>query len=99
MEIWKGARISLIMAVSVLIINYTIGLTIGAIVGYYGGVLDLLFDRLVEIILSIPFLSLLMLLTLRFGNSMWVIVVAFTATGWIGPYGTGRLQFYRFKNR
>lgn len=99
LEIWKGARISLIMAVSVLIINYTIGLTIGAIVGYYGGVLDLLFDRLVEIILSIPFLSLLMLLTLRFGNSMWVIVVAFTATGWIGPYGTGRLQFYRFKNR
>lgn len=99
LEIWKGARISLIMAVSVLAINYTIGLTIGAIVGYYGGVLDLLFDRLVEIILSIPFLSLLMLLTLRFGSSMWVVVVAFTATGWIGPYGTGRLQFYRFKNR
>ena len=99
LEVWKGARISLLMAVAVLAINYTVGLTIGAIVGYYGGVLDLLFDRLVEIVLSIPFLSLLMLLTLRFGSAMWVIVVAFTATGWIGPYGTGRLQFYRFKNR
>ena len=99
LEVWKGARISLIMAVSVLAINYTVGLTIGAIVGYYGGVLDLLFDRLVEIVLSIPFLSVLMLLTLRFGTSTWVVVLAFTATGWIGPYGTGRLQFYRFKNR
>lgn len=99
LEVWKGARISLIMAVSVLAINYTIGLTIGAVVGYYGGILDLLFDRLVEIITSIPFLSVLMLLTLRFGSSMWVVVIAFTATGWIGPYGTGRMQFYRFKNR
>ena len=98
-EIWKGARISLIMAVSVLVINYTIGLLIGSIVGYYGGVLDLLFDRVVEILLSIPFLSVLMLLMLSFGPKMWVIVLAFTATGWIGPYGTGRMQFYRFKNR
>lgn len=98
-EIWKGARISLMMAVSVLIINYTIGLLIGSIVGYYGGVLDLLFDRLVELLLSIPFLSVLMLLTLTFGTKTWVVIVAFTATGWIGPYGTGRRQFYRFKNR
>lgn len=99
LEIWKGARISLLMALSVLTINYTIGLLVGAVVGYYGGVLDLLFDRLVEILLSVPFLSVLMLLTLRFGNKLWVVVLAFTATGWIGPYGTGRMQFYRFKNR
>lgn len=41
----------------------------------------------------------LTLLTLRFGNALWVILVAFTATGWISSYGTGRMQFYRFKNR
>lgn len=98
-EIWKGARISLLMALAVLIVNTTIGLTIGAIVGYYGSVLDLIFGRLVEIISSIPFLSVISLLTLRFGSALWVIVVAFTATGWIGAYGTGRMQFYRFKNR
>lgn len=98
-EIWKGARISLIMALLVVIINATIGLTIGSIVGYYGGVLDLLFDRFVEIISSIPFLSVLVLITLRFGTDLWVILLAFTATGWIGSYGTGRMQFYRFKNR
>lgn len=45
-EIWKGARISLTMAISVLVINYTVGLLIGSVVGYYGGVLDLLFSTL-----------------------------------------------------
>lgn len=98
-KIWEGARISLSMAVVILAINTTVGLLIGSIVGYYGGVLDLLFDRLVEVISSIPFLSVLTLLTLRYGNALWVIVLAFTATGWLGSYGLGRLQFYRFKNR
>lgn len=98
-EIWKGARISIMMALLVVVINAIIGLTIGSIVGYYGGVLDLLFDRFVEIVASIPFLSVLTLVTLRWGTDLWVILFAFTATGWLGSYGTGRMQFYRFKNR
>ena len=96
-EIWKGARVSLLMALGVTLINALIGLTLGSIVGYYGGVLDLLFDRFVEIMSSIPFLAVLTLLVLRFGSAEWVIIIAFTATGWIGSYGTGRMQFYRFK--
>lgn len=98
-EIWRGARISIMMALLVVVINAIIGLTIGSIVGYYGGVLDLLFDRFVEIVASIPFLSVLTLVTLRWGTDLWVILFAFTATGWLGSYGTGRMQFYRFKNR
>lgn len=98
-EIWRGARISLLMAVSVIIINTIVGLCVGAIAGYYGGALDMMMDRLVEIVSSIPFLSVLTLLTLRYGTELWVIIFAFTATGWIASYRTGRMQFYRFKNR
>ncbi|AUD65717.1 hypothetical protein BK011_08475 [Tenericutes bacterium MZ-XQ] len=98
-ELWRGARISILMAVAVVMINSIVGLTIGAIAGYYGGLLDLMFDRFVEIVSGIPFLAVLTLLTLRYGSPFWVIVLAFTLTGWIGSYGTGRLQFYRFKNR
>lgn len=98
-EIWLGARISILMALAVVSINAVVGLTIGAIVGYYGGVFDLIMDRVVEIVSSIPFLSVLTLLTLRFGSSVWIIIIAFTATGWIGNYSMGRMQFYRFKNR
>ena len=96
-EIWRGARISLIMAFLVTVINSVIGLLIGSFAGYYGGVFDLLFDRVVEIISALPFLVILTLLILRYGSALWVIVIAFTATGWIGSYGTGRMQFYRFK--
>ena len=98
-SLWVGARISLLMALAVVTINTIVGLTIGSIAGYYGGVLDLVFDRFVEIASGIPFLAVLTLLTLRFGSPFWVVILAFTATGWIGSYGTGRLQFYRFKNR
>ena len=88
-EIWVGARISLLMAVSVMIINSIIGLILGAIAGYYGGAFDLMFARLVEIISSIPFLSVLVLLTLRYGSAFWVIILAFVMQGWIGSYKTG----------
>jgi len=97
--LWSGARISLIMALSVVIINSIIGLTLGAIAGYYGGVFDLIFDRFVEILGGIPFMAVLTLLIIRYGSAMWVIVTAFTLTGWIGSYSMSRMQFYRFKNR
>jgi oligopeptide transport system permease protein len=97
--LWTGARISLIMALAVVVINSLVGLTIGSIAGYYGGTFDLLFDRFVEILGGIPFMAVLTLLIIRYGSQMWVVVMAFTVTGWIGSYGMARMQFYRFKNR
>lgn len=97
--LWQGARISLAMALSIVIINSIIGITIGAISGYYGGTFDLLFDRFVEILSSIPFLAVLTLLIIRFGTTVGIIILAFTVTGWIGSYQMSRMQFYRYKNR
>lgn len=97
--LWKGARISLLIALAVVIINAIIGLILGAISGYYGGTFDLIFGRFVEILSGIPFLAVLTLLIIRFGTPVWVIVLAFTITGWIGSYSMARMQFYRFKNR
>lgn len=98
-ELWNGARISLLMALAIVVINTAVGLTIGAIAGYYGGLFDLLFDRFVEILGGIPFLAVLTLLIIRFGSTTWIIIIAFTVTGWMGAYRTSRMQFYRFKNR
>ena len=97
--LWNGARISLVMAVTVVIINSIVGLTLGAVAGYYGGTFDLFFDRFVEILGGIPFMAVLTLLIIRYGSATWVIVIAFTVTGWIGSYAMARMQFYRFKNR
>ncbi len=97
--LWTGSRISIMIALIVVITNAVVGLTVGAIAGYYGGTFDLIFDRFVDILSSIPFLAVLTILIARFGSQIWVIIIAFTATGWIGSYGSGRIQFYRFKNR
>ena len=97
--LWKGSQISLLIALSVTIINILIGLILGSIVGYYGATLDIVFERIVDILANIPFLVILTLLLLRFGSTFGVIIFAFVSTGWIGSYGTTRIQTYRYKNR
>lgn len=97
--LWVGSRVSILLAIVVVLVNALIGITLGAISGYYGGTFDLLFDRFVDVLGSIPFLAVLTILTARYGSPLWVIVLCFTATGWIGGYGSSRIQFYRFKNR
>ena len=98
-EMWKGLRLSLLIAFAVAITNIFIGIIIGSIMGYYGGTLDLVMDRIIDILAGLPFLAILTLLLLRFGSAPWIIVVAFVMTGWIGISSLTRTQFYRYKNR
>ncbi|MFA7588983.1 MAG: ABC transporter permease [Acholeplasmataceae bacterium] len=96
---WSGARVSLIVAFVVAIVNIIIGVIVGSISGYYGGNVDLIIQRLVEILAGIPFLALISLLVLRWGSSVGVIIIAFVLTGWLGIQGITRTQFYRYKGR
>jgi oligopeptide transport system permease protein len=98
-ELWNGARLSLAIAFGVSVINIVVGLIVGSISGYYGGITDMIIERLSEILSGLPFLAILSLLLLRFGNEPWVVVLAFTATGWLGISRLARSQFYRYKNR
>lgn len=97
--LWMGSRISLLLALLVTIINITIGVTIGSIVGYYGSTLDIVFERIVDIISNIPFMVILTLMLLRYGSGFGVIIFAFVFAGWISSYSTSRIQVYRYKNR
>ncbi len=97
--LWRGSQISLFIALLVTVINVVIGLTIGSIVGYYGATLDIVFERIVDVLANVPFLVILTLLLLRFGSTFGIIVFAFISTGWIGSYGSARIQTYRYKNR
>ncbi len=97
--LWNGARISLLIAFSVAIVNIMIGVTIGSISGYFGGTVDLIIERISEIIAGIPFLALITLLILRYGSGVGIVILAFTLTGWLGISGVTRTQFYRYKNR
>jgi oligopeptide transport system permease protein len=97
--LWNGARISLLIAITVSLVNIAIGVVIGSISGYFGGAIDLAIERISEIIAGIPFLALITLLILRYGSSIGVVIIAFTLTGWLGIASVTRREFYRYKNR
>ncbi len=96
----SGARFSLILAVIVSSVNLFVGAIYGAIEGYYGGRIDILMERFVEILGSIPFMIVITLLKYHFNVSHIIILfISFFLTGWTGMAGRTRMQFYRFKNQ
>lgn len=96
----SGARFSFILAILVASVNLFVGAVYGAIEGYYGGKLDLMMERFVDILASIPFMIVITLLKYHFNVSHVVILfIAFFLTGWTGMAGNTRMQFYRFKNQ
>ena len=95
-----GARFSFLFAIIVITINFTAGIIIGAIIGYYGGVVDLVAVQVMQILGSIPSMIVITLLKYHMGSASQVLVLllSFIVTGWIGMAGSTRIQFYRFKH-
>ncbi|MBE6626355.1 MAG: ABC transporter permease [Ruminococcaceae bacterium] len=96
----SGARFSFILALIVASVNLCVGAIYGAIEGYYGGKIDLIMERIVDLLASIPFMIVITLLKYHFDASHIVILfISFFLTGWTGMAGRTRMQFYRFKNQ
>lgn len=95
-----GLLLSLMLGVCVALINFIIGAVYGAIEGYYGGVADLIMERISDILAGVPFIVLATLFQLHLAQKWDVIpslLFAFVLTGWIGTASTVRMQFYRYK--
>ena len=96
----SGARFSFILAIIVASVNLFVGAIYGAIEGYYGGRTDIVMERIVELLASIPFMIVITLLKYHLNVShMVVLFISFFLTGWTGMAGRTRMQFYRFKNQ
>ena len=98
----SAARFSLIFAVCVAAINLTIGAIIGAIEGYYGGAVDMVIERIIDIMARVPFMVVATLFQLHLAKQVGPVIsmlFAFVLTGWIGMAGTTRMQFYRYKGQ
>ena len=76
-----------------------IGLVWGSISGYFGGNVDLAMERFCEILSGVPFIVVMTLVILHFGNTIGVFAFGLCITGWLGVAGRTRTQFYRFKGR
>ncbi len=79
---WIGARVSLTIALVATIINVLIGILYGGVSGYFGGKVDLIMMRGVEIIYTIPDLLWVILLMVIMGSGLNTIIIAIAITGW-----------------
>jgi len=77
-----GTRISITVGLVAVGIYLTIGCLLGALAGYYGGTLDTLISRVIEVVLLFPSFFLILTLVALIGPSIYIIMVVIGITGW-----------------
>ncbi len=97
--IFAGLLSSLGIGLMSAAINIFVGLIWGAISGYFGGVTDLIMERVTEILGGMPWIVLMTLIILLLGSNSWTFLLALCLTGWMGTASLTRSQFYRYKGR
>ncbi|PLR95201.1 ABC transporter permease [Bacillus sp. T33-2] len=95
---WFGARISLFVGIMAALIDFTIGVIYGGISGYKGGRTDNIMMRIAEILYGLPYLLVVILISVVMGPSLATIIVALSVTGWIGMARIVRGQVLQIKN-
>lgn len=96
-----GIKLSLLVAVCVSVVNFIIGAAYGAIEGYYGGTVDIVLERVTDVLSGVPFIIVATLFQLHLASKLGPVaclIFAYVLTGWIGTASRVRTQFYRFKN-
>lgn len=97
-RLWRGTRISLLIGFCSVLINCLIGVVYGSISGYYGGRVDMIMQRIIEIIGGVPFLVMSILFVMFMGAGVTSFILVLILTGWIGMSRMIRAQFYRYKD-
>lgn len=80
--VW-GTRVDLQIAFGATIVPVLLGTVIGALVGYYGGWLDVIFGRLVDVVVAFPFLVLVIAIIAVLGPGLINMYIAISVVGWI----------------
>src|SRR5687767_4957953 len=83
-RVLAGARISLLVGLVVVGVSSTIGILLGSIAGYFGGRIDEVISRVIDILLAFPGLLLAIALVAVLGPSLVNVVMALTLIGWVG---------------
>ena len=99
-----GLRTSFVLSFGVAVVCFLFGAFFGAIEGYYGGWVDMLLERLVDVLWRMPLYIIVVLFQMHLVNTgkasvLGGLLMAFCVTGWIGTASLVRTQFYRFKNQ
>jgi microcin C transport system permease protein len=93
-----GFRISVLFGFALTIVSSILGVMAGAVQGYYGGWVDLAFQRFIEIWSGMPQLFLLIILASMIEPSFWTLLIFLLLFSWMGLTGVVRAEFLRGRN-
>jgi microcin C transport system permease protein len=93
-----GFRLSITFALVVTALTSVIGIAAGAVQGFFGGLLDLFFQRVIELWSSVPSLYIIIIISSMFAMNFWLLVFLMTLFGWTGLVGVVRAEFLRARN-
>jgi microcin C transport system permease protein len=93
-----GFRISILFGLILTIVSSIVGVAAGAVQGYFGGWVDLLFQRFIEIWTSIPYLYLLLIISSVLVPGFFVLLGILLLFSWVSLVGLVRAEFLRGRN-
>ncbi|MTI46702.1 ABC transporter permease [Sporosalibacterium faouarense] len=96
-RVWRGARLSLFIGLTVAIANIVLGILYGGVSGYIGGRTDLIMMRICEILGSIPYLIRVIMIMVILGSGVGTVILAMTVAGWVGTARMIRGQVLQLK--
>lgn len=94
-----GARISVLIGVSAVLVGGSVGATIGLVAGFYGGTLDALISRAIDTFLSIPFIILVLGVVGILGPSLLTLILVLGFTGWASYARVARAETMSVRER
>lgn len=99
-RVWVGGRVSLLIAILATLIPFFIGMVVGGISGYFGGKVDMLIMRAIDVLMGIPGMiyNILLIMVLGSGN-ISTLIIAFTITGWLVAARFTRGMVLQLKSR
>jgi oligopeptide transport system permease protein len=98
-RIWWGTRISLLIGITAALIDLVVGVLYGGISAYYGGKIDDAMQRVIEIVVSIPYLIIAVLMIMVIGPGIPTIILAYAITGWVPMARLVRAQMLSLKEQ
>lgn len=93
-----GFRISILFALALTGASAVIGIAAGAVQGYFGGWIDMIFQRLIEIWSSTPQLYILLIIAAILPPGFWILLGILLLFSWVGFVGIVRAEFLRARN-
>ena len=94
-----GFRIAIFFSLGLVLANYTIGVSIGCAMGYFGGKFDLFFQRIIEVWSNLPFLYVVIIISSIMIPNFWMLIGIMAFFGWMGMTWTMRTVTYKEKAR